>query len=229
MLSDLVDTLADSLSQLIDAVGLPGIFVMALMENMFPPTPSEYIYPLVGKSAADGVISLGWSIVMALAGSLLGSLVFYAVGYVLGPERVREGVIRYGTLHVANRQLTIIHVAAYDRAVRWFERRGGLAIVIGRNLPFVHSAVSIPAGVVRMPLLKFVFFTTVGVSLWIVPLILFGYWLGSNWEQVLEWLDVYAALWYGVIALAVVWWLARRWWLRRSEAVREFDEGGEAP
>jgi len=215
VLADFVDALANAFDPLLDSFGLLGVFLIAFFENMFPPTPSEYLYPLAGRYAAEGDLSLLGVVVAGVGGSLVGSVIYYALGYALGPQRVQRFIARYGTLTLGRFSLTLITVESYEKALGWLERRGPLFIVVGRNLPVVHSMVSIPAGVVRMNFGSFLLFTSIGVLAWVAPLTIFGYWLGNNWEQLLVWLDVYQILWYVIIGVVVVWWLGRRWLHRR--------------
>lgn len=210
MLADLVDSIAQALEKLVDATGAPGIAVVAFFENMFPPTPSEFLYPLAGKYAADGDLSLVTIVVAGVIGSLIGSLIYYAIGYYLGPERTRDFVARYGTIRLFGLHFAMVTVEDYDRALGWFEKRGSLVIFIARIMPVVHSVVSIPAGVTRMNLPWFITVTTLGVIAWVAPLAIFGYWLGNNWEKVLEVLDIYQTIWYLLIAALLVWFVFRR-------------------
>lgn len=221
VLADFVDALANAFDPLLDTFGLFGVVLIAFLENMFPPTPSEYLYPLAGRYAAQGDLSVIGVIAAGVFGSLVGSLLYYALGYALGPERMRVFVERYGRIQLWRFSVTFITVDAYDRALDWLERRGPLFIVIGRNLPVIHSMVSIPAGVARMPLGRFLLFTSIGVMAWVAPLTLFGYILGNNWEQVLVWLDAYQMLWYGLIALFVVFWLVNRWLKKRRSHLEQ--------
>lgn len=210
MLSDAVEAVTAWVEQIVDTLGLPGVALIALFENLFPPTPSEFLYPLAGKLAADGVLTPLGVILAGIAGSLTGSLLYYALGRWLGAERARRAVARYGRLRVWRVTLTFVTVNEYDRAVELFHRWGGPVVLVARLIPVVHSAVSIPAGVVRMRLIPFIVYTVIGSALWIAPLTGFGMWLGENWEQILYWLDVYQYAWYAVIAVGVLVLIARR-------------------
>jgi membrane protein DedA with SNARE-associated domain len=217
VLADFIDSLAKALQNLLDVAGIPGIVLIAFFENMFPPTPSEFLYPLAGKYAADGEMSLIAIIVAGVLGSLIGSLLYYALGYFLGADRTRSIIERYGAFRLIRWRVEIVTPADYDLALTWFERRGGWVIFIARIMPLVHSVVSIPAGVTRMNLLAFLLITTLGVVAWIAPLSIFGYWLGNNWEQVLNALNVYQNVWYVLMALFILWLAFRRWNRHRNQ------------
>ena len=211
MLADFIDSLADALQNLLDLAGIPGIVLIAFLENMFPPTPSEFLYPLAGKYAADGDLSLIAVIVAGVVGSLIGSLLYYAIGYYLGPARTRRVIERYGAIKFIRWRIVFVTPEDYDLALTWFERRGGWVIFIARIMPLVHSVVSIPAGVTRMNLPMFILITTLGVVAWVAPLSIFGYWLGGNWQQVLDLLDVYQSVWYMLMGWFILWLIFRRW------------------
>lgn len=218
MLSDFVQSITAFIESLVTQLGAPGITLVSLFENLFPPTPSEFLYPLAGKLAFDGHITLLEIAVAGVLGSLIGSLIFYGIGYRLGAARSRNAIDRYGTLRLANFQLEIFSVESFDKAMELFERRGGIIVFVARLLPLVHGVVSIPAGVTRMNIPAFLFYTALGAAGWIVPLTLLGYWLGSNWEQVLNWIDVYQNIIYVLVALFIIYTIVRRWQARRVAA-----------
>lgn len=210
MLADAVESLTAWVEQIVHTLGLPGVALIALLENLFPPTPSEFLYPLAGKLAADGVLTPLGVILAGIAGSLTGSLLYYALGRWLGAERARNAVVRYGRVRLWGFTLEFIAIEDYDRAVALFQRWGGMIVLVARLMPLVHSVVSIPAGVVRMRLFPFITYTIIGSALWIAPLTLLGLWLGNNWEDILYWLDVYQTGWYAVIALSLLYLVAKR-------------------
>jgi membrane protein DedA with SNARE-associated domain len=210
MLAKIVDAFAGGVEQIIRSFGLPGITLIALLENLFPPTPSEFLYPLAGKLAYDGKLS-PWGVIAAgVLGSLIGSLTYYGLGYWLGADRTRAAIVRFGQVHIRRFAFTLVAVEDYDRAVALFQRRGGSIVLIARLVPLVHSVVSIPAGVIHMRLPAFIIYTALGSLLWIAPLTLIGMWLGSNWQQVLYWLDVYAYVWYVLMGAGIMYMIIRR-------------------
>jgi len=210
VLADFIESLTVLLEQLVFTFGVPGVALVALLENLFPPTPSEALYPLFGKMAHDGWFSLPAIIAAGVIGSLTGALIFYTIGYRLGEARTRTAIDSLGTLRVGRLRVVIISQAQYEQGMNLFRRYGGRIVFIARLLPLVHGIVSIPAGVVRMNLLLFAFYTSLGAALWIAPLSLFGFWLGDNWEQVLIWLDVYEYLIYAVVLLLLAYYIFRR-------------------
>ena len=147
----------------------------------------------------------------------MGAFVFYHLGYFLGKERIRDFIERYGTLRIWRWQISIFTVETYDTAMDAFEKHGAKIVMIARTLPLIHGVISIPAGVSRMNLPKFMLYSFIGVLLWIIPTVLLGYFLGSQWELMLTVLDTYETVWYVVFALLIVTYLVLRWHKRETQ------------
>jgi membrane protein DedA with SNARE-associated domain len=186
-----------------ETLGGPGAGLVVALENLFPPIPSEVILPLAGFTASQGEFSVGGAIFWCTLGSLVGALVLYHLGSAVGRDRVKAFAGR----------LPLVNANDVDVAERWFVRHGYAAVFFGRMLPIIRSAISVPAGVERMPLGRFVLYTTAGSAIWNTTFILAGFWLGEQYGLVQR----YAAmLQYLVIAVAVggvVWFVVVR--LRR--------------
>jgi membrane protein DedA with SNARE-associated domain len=215
MLSDLVEGIAALVEQIVTTFGAPGITLIALFENLFPPTPSEALYPLAGKLAYDGAISPVAVVIAGTIGSIIGALAYYTLGYKMGEVRTRDLIARYGSIRLLRFTINIVSTEDYDRGMALFHRYGGRIVFAARLLPLVHGVVSIPAGVVRMSLPRFILYTALGSALWIAPLTLLGFWLGENWRQILTALDVYQNVVYVLLALLLVYYIVRR--LRRTK------------
>ncbi len=218
MLSQLVEAVAGLVERLVTQFGAPGISLIAFLENLFPPTPSETLYPLAGKMAYDGHVSILAVVVAGAIGSLAGSWIYYGIGYRLGEDGARRLITRFGTLRLLRFRIPILSLNDYERGLRLFQRYGGRIVFIARLLPLVHGVVSIPAGVVRMNALRFSLYTTLGAALWIAPLTAFGYWLGDNWQDVMRWLDLYQNVILGFFGLLFLWVFIRRMVLNHRQA-----------
>jgi membrane protein DedA with SNARE-associated domain len=210
LLVDFVENTTEFIEQIIITLGSLGIVLIAFLENMFPPTPSEVLYPLAGKLAYDGQISALSIIISGTIGSMIGAIVWYTLGYQLGDARIQAAIARYGKFHFLRVTITLVTVEEYNRAMQLFERHGGIIVFVARIMPFVHGVVSIPAGVVRMNLGAFLLYTALGAAAWITPLTWLGYWLGDNWEQALHWLDIYETGWYLLMGTAILLYIIRR-------------------
>ncbi len=179
---------------IVDSAGYIGVFLMFVLENVFPPIPSEVILPLAGFLAGEGKFWLPGVILAASLGSVAGALILYYTAAWFGDHRLRWLINRYGKWFAVSE-------ADLDKANEWFDRRGALAVAICRVVPIVRSLVSLPAGLRRMNLAEFVIFTFIGSTVWNTILIVAGYVLGDNWDRVE---GVIGYLQYAVIAAVVV-------------------------
>lgn len=189
----------DWITGFIDGVGLLGIAALMLLENVFPPIPSELIMPLAGFNAAQGQQSLVGVILSGSAGSLAGAWLWYFIGQRIGARRLRKLAAKHG------RWLTITP-EEIDQSHGWFDRYGGIAVFIGRLIPTVRTFISVPAGIAEMPLPKFLAWSAFGTVLWTSFLAVAGYMLESQYEKVIAWLDPVST---GVVVVLVAWYLWR--------------------
>ena len=181
-------------------VGSPGVGLATALETVFPPLPSELVLPLAGYTASQGHYGLTAAIAWATAGSLVGALVLYWLGAAWGLERVCATADR----------IPLMHADDVRRAVAWFGRHGRTAVFVGRLVPGVRSLISIPAGVDRMPLLRFCVFTTAGSLVWNAALILAGYELGARWHVVEGWVGPASNVVWILFGIVLVVVAARR-------------------
>lgn len=214
MLSEFINRITGLIEQVVAAFGAPGIWLIAVLETIFPPTPSEALYPLAGKMAFEGKVTILAVVVAGIIGSLAGSMFYYALGYQLGEARIRNTIERYGTFHVLGVNFRLLSVQDLDRGLSWFARYGSSIVFVARLLPLVHGVVSIPAGVIRMNIGVFLLYTALGAATWITPLVLLGYWLGEHWEDVLLWMDLYQNVVLVAGAIFLIVYIAWRRFLR---------------
>lgn len=183
--------------------GYFGIFVLMVIENVFPPIPSEVIMGLGGIAVSRGRMTMLPLIAAGTAGTVAGNYVWYAVGSRLGTERLRPFVERYG------RWLTMDweHVRELDR---FFKRRGQWVALVFRFMPAFRTMVSLPAGMTQMPPVRFVLWTAGGAAIWNTGLAYAGYALGANFRE----LDAYlgpAAIGFGVVLVLIYVWRLVTW------------------
>jgi len=200
----------------VERLGAPGIGVMVALESIFPPIPSEVVLPLGGFLAGRGRAGVVEVVVWATLGSIVGALVLYAVGAVFGERRVRALVAR----------IPLVDVADVDRGRAWFDHHGDAAVLGGRMIPGVRSLISLPAGIERMPLGRFVALTTLGSLGWNALLVGLGYVLGERWETVGRWSDVISNGIVLVLIGAIGIVALRRWRSRRQGRGDSADGGG---
>lgn len=191
---------------IMEALGGPGAGLIIALENLFPPLPSEVILPLAGFTASQGTFSLAGAIAWTTLGSVVGALALYLLGAALGRDRFRA----------LWRRMPLVNMDDLDRTEAWFGRHGGKAIFFGRMIPIFRSLISIPAGIERMPLLKFTALTLLGSAIWNTIFVVAGYQLGENWDVVEGYAGIFQKVVIVVVALLVVWWVVRRLRARRT-------------
>ena len=168
------DTVTAAVSSWIAEFGYPAIFVAALLENLFPPIPSEVIFPLVGFVAYHNNLGIIHAISMGLVGAIgstVGAIIIYYFSLKIG----KPAILRFGSyIKVSEKALL--------NAESWFQKYGTIAVFSGRMAPAIRELISIPAGIGRMDIMKFIFFTFAGSAVWSVALTLLGYFLGDAWS-----------------------------------------------
>ncbi|MDP9474554.1 MAG: DedA family protein [Actinomycetota bacterium] len=202
-MSDSLTGLAGWVSDVIQSLGYVGIAVLVALENLLPPIPSEVILPLAGFLVGQGRFEFLPVLVASTAGSLVGALALYGLGWWLGEERLRRFVGRFG-------RFLWLEEADLDRATGWFKRYGGSAVFFGRLVPGVRSLISVPAGVERMPTWRFVAYTLGGSALWNALLVGAGWILGDRWAQVEQYTQALQYVLLAAAIVAVAWFLWRR-------------------
>lgn len=208
--------LIDAVISLMDIIGPIGAGIAIALENLFPPLPSEAILPMAGIAAHDGAFGLWEAVAWTTLGSLVGALALYGLGAWLGLDRLRR---------IAHR-LPLVDVSDVDRTVAWFRRHGGKAVFFGRFVPIFRSLISIPAGIARMPLWRFAALTTAGSLIWNTAFILCGWFLGSGWHIVEQYVDVVQNVVIVVVAVTAVVLVTIR--IRSLRAKRGRDTASEA-
>lgn len=167
----------NELSEFVDAVvGLvaanlyPGVFVAALVETIFPPIPSEAVFPLAGYTVLQNNMGIFHAIGVGIVGGLgatVGNIIIYLVVLWLG----RDVIVRYlKKIRLDEKKIR--------RSEAWFSRYGDKSVLFGRLVPGIRSLVSIPAAFFRMRFSKFIVYTIVGSCAWSIALTLVGYYLG---------------------------------------------------
>ena len=182
----------------VGSMGLAGVFVLMLADAALIPIPSEAIMLFAGFDVATGRFSLIAAVVAGVLGNLAGSIISYAIGY-------------YGRLELVQRH-RLLHVspALLARIDGWFERWGSITVLLGRVIPLVRTYVSLPAGVGKVPLGRFVVLTIIGCIPWVLALALIGEAVKHNWRS---WEHSIGYVSYVVLVLVVlgIVYLGVRW------------------
>jgi membrane protein DedA with SNARE-associated domain len=185
------------LLDMVEKLGAVGVGLSILLETVIPPIPSEAVLGLAGVLINDGRMSVVPVVLFATLGSVLGAVFFYYVGRALGPRRS----------HAFLDRLPLVETADVDRTFAWFERHGRSAVFFGRMVPIVRSFISVPAGVVRMPIGQFLLFSAAGSLIWNSVLIGLGVAAGDFIQDNLRYLD-YAVV--AVFAAGIGWLVYKR-------------------
>ncbi len=188
----------DAITSIVSQGGYIGIVAMMFAENLFPPIPSELIMPLAGFVAAQGRLSPALVVLAGTLGSVLGALPWYYAGRWLGAQRVCAFAARHG------RWLTLGE-KEIGQAIRWFERHGRIAVLIGRLVPTVRTLISLPAGMARMPLAPFLLYSSIGTLAWTAALTASGFLLQSEYQRVAGYVDQVSKVIIGLIVVVYVW------------------------
>lgn len=180
---------------IIEQFGYFGVFFLILIENVFPPIPSEVILLISGFFSSYTSLSVFYMILASTLGSFLGAIILYYIGKIFNKERLKK--IVNGRLG----KILFLKENDIDKADEWFDNKGNKSVFFCRFVPIVRSLISIPAGMSEMPMGKFIIYTICGSMIWNTVLICLGYRLGSNWEYVLIILDKYQMV---VIVILVI-------------------------
>ena len=199
-----MQSIIDWIVGLMEVLGAPGVGIAILLENLFPPIPSEVVLPLAGFTVAQGSLNLVNVFIWSVLGSVIGAYILYGVGAWLGAERLRA---------IAD-WMWLVKASDVDKSLEWFDRHGRPSILFGRLIPGIRSLISIPAGLDRMNLLTFGVWTTLGSAVWNFILIYLGFTLGDNWESVTNYIDQYSKVAYALIILVMLGFLV--YFIRRA-------------
>jgi len=188
---------------IIEALGYPGILLVMALENIFPPIPSELVMPLAGFMASSGTFNVIGVVIAGMLGSMVGALALYYIGVWADESVIRRFLRRWG-------RLLFISEDDLDLALHYFERHGQAVIFFGRLIPIIRSLISIPAGMSRMPMPRFLLFSALGTTLWSAALTYAGWVLGENYDQVSTFVSRYQNVVIVVLAIAIVLFVYRR-------------------
>jgi membrane protein DedA with SNARE-associated domain len=186
--------------------GYSAIFILALVEAICIPFPSEITFGFAGALAAEGHFSLAAVIGIGLAGEFIGSM----IGYTLGRTGGRALVDRFG-------KYVLISPNDLDRAHGFLTRRGDPAVAVGRMLPFVRTFVSIVAGVGEMAVVPFALFSAVGTAVYASAVAGAGYGLGSGWHSLARGFTAAGFVLLGLVVIALALFFWHRWQVLKSQ------------
>lgn len=173
--------------------GYIGIFLLIMVENLFPPIPSEIILTFGGFMTTVSSLNVVMVIIVATLGSVVGAILLYKVASYFGKERLTKIVLKYG-------RILRLKESDIERAESFFLKYGSWAVFLCRMIPLIRSLISIPAGMTKMKMSRFLVLTTAGSLLWNTVLIGLGALLGESWNEIVVFMDSFSTIIYSIIA-----------------------------
>lgn len=180
-------------------------FLIAYVENLFPPSPSDVLLVFIGTLCGIGTVSFETTLIVATTGSVTGFSTAYWIGRKYGRGIVEKGWVPF------------ITTSLIDRVEKWFDKYNGLIIVVNRFLAGTRAVISFAAGIAKMPFPRTVIYCLVSAAAWNALLIYIGMQVGSRWREVDSILSVYGWVVTGIVVLLVVVWYIRKKKKRRLE------------
>jgi len=196
MLTSFLSQITSSLLNIIGSLGYIGIFIGMTIESSFFPFPSEVILIPAGVLIADGKMNFFWVFIAGLLGSLTGALINYFLALFLGRSTIEFLVSKY-------RRILFINKNSLKKSDDYFNKYGDVTTFIGRLIPVIRQFISIPAGFSKMKLSKFCLFTSLGAGIWVLILILIGYFFGSDISSTLKLIITSATITFSLITLLI--------------------------
>ncbi len=198
------------LAETVLALGYPGIIFLMAIESSFVPFPSELVMPPAGYLIHEGQMTWLGVIASGLAGSMIGAYFNYYLALWLG----RPFFIRYGKYFFVSEE-------SIDKAEKFFASHGEITIFVGRLIPVIRQLISLPAGIAKMNIWKFTFYTLLGAGIWMFVLTYVGYQVGKNAELLQEYLHS-AVIWVLILVAVLIigyWKLSPK--IRRKKVAEE--------
>ena len=188
-----------------ESLGYPGITLLMAIESSFIPFPSEIIIPPAAYLASQGQMNIFLVILAGIIGSLIGAIINYWLAFWLG----RKIIYRLADSKLC--KILLINSKKIERSEKFFLRYGNISTLIGRLIPVIRQLISLPAGFARMNFKSFVFYTTLGSSVWVIFLAGSGYILGANQALIIKYYEIISLSLVALLIIAgVIWWLIKK-------------------
>jgi membrane protein DedA with SNARE-associated domain len=194
-----IELLTNTIISFISLTGYFGIFFLMILESALMPVPSEVVMPFAGYLALTKEFDIGLATLAGTLGNLVGALIAYFLGLYLG----RNFIIKYGKYILLKKKYLFL-------TEKWFREYGDKTIFLSRLMPVVRTVISLPAGIGKMDLKKFCIYTFFGSILWNFALTYAGFWLGKNWEVLVEYSNKMNVILIAILALGLILYLRRR-------------------
>ncbi|MFE0503345.1 DedA family protein [Peribacillus butanolivorans] len=186
------------ITEFMNNFGYIGIFLLIALENIFPPIPSEVILTFGGfMTTVSTNLTIFGVVIASTLGSVAGAVVLYGIGLLIDVKRIEKFVGRWG--HIFRLTVTDVH-----KANSWFDKYGAWTVFFCRLVPLIRSLISIPAGMSHMSFWLFLLYTTTGTLIWNVILVNIGAAVGSSWEDIVGYMDIYSNIVYAILVLLFI-------------------------
>lgn len=190
---------SDWILDFIESGSYLAVGLLMLLENVFPPIPSEVVMPVAGIAAGQGKLSIAGVIAAGTLGAVGGQLLWFWLGLTIGEERLKRLARRHGRwLTVSPRDI--------DRADDWFDHHGHKAVLFGRLVPGVRTLISLPAGLSEMSWRRFLIYSCIGSGVWTAALALLGYAMGEQQANITHWIGPVST---GVLTAMLAYYIYR--------------------
>ncbi|QNK87941.1 DedA family protein [Sporosarcina sp. resist] len=195
------------ITEFMDQFGYFGVFLLIMIENVFPPIPSEVILTFGGFMTTYSDMTRMGVIIAATAGSIIGAMILYSIGLFLDVARLEKIVDRWGgVLRLTRKDIR--------KADAWFDKYGPWTVLLCRLVPLIRSLISIPAGMSNMNFPLFILLTTIGSLIWNTALVMIGAAVGDNWQSIVHYMDIYSNVAYALLAIGgiviCIWYIRFR-------------------
>lgn len=191
--------------------GYVGIFILVFLEYVIHPFPSEIILTFAGFMTSQSELNIFIVCILAVIGAVIGSLVLYGIGSLIGEERLYRLINKRG-------KYIGIKTSDLDKTIKWLDKYGHWAILIGRFIPIVRTLISLPAGITKMNIPLFILLTAIGTGMWNIFLILLGKALGNHWHEIILYVGMYSKAFLIIIAIALIY--VAYLWFKRIKSVK---------
>lgn len=186
---------------IIEQIGLFGAALLIAIEVVILPIPSELILLLTGFNVSIGNFGFISALIATTTGSLAGALFLYGIGYIFTEERLEHIVSKYG-------KYVGFKVKDLQKTASWFEKHGPQLVFFGRLIPLIRSLVSIPAGLTKMKMSRFILFTLLGSGIWNSIWVSLGFFLGDQWtkaEKYTKYIDLLVNIGIGIFLIFIIY------------------------
>ncbi|KON88140.1 alkaline phosphatase [Sporosarcina globispora] len=182
------------ITSVMEQFGYLGIFLLIMLENVFPPIPSEVILTFGGYMTTHTNLTVVGVVVASTIGSVAGGIVLYSIGLQIDVDKLEKIIERWG--HILKLSKKDVH-----KANKWFSKYGVWTVFFCRFIPLIRSLISLPAGMAHMNVWTFLVLTTLGTLVWNVVLVNVGAAVAGSWENIVGYMDIYSNVVYLILAL----------------------------